>query len=323
MSLISAVRFELSRSCKRTSLCIALAAIAVVGYYAYFHIEEWLGELGGTLQGSSALDPFYLALNDETCAVLLYPIATLALVGDIFCRDSTGMGDLLLSRGTKTGIYVASKVATVFIVCFAIVFATGMGLVLIDAAVYHSPLFQTSVPAWLSYSGDPDFFQADGTIIPSTFVYVAIPQSWNYPAVVLIYAIAQSVLLGLVTLLFAAALARSKNAVAPLVTGAVMLFCVRFSTQAFMNFILLANRFTGKGAPPHGYIADRLCLGSYSLAAGFSDTIVGGGWSVCSYLGLVVTVLVLVAATAALLAVHVRGLRLHADQPERTAHVPR
>lgn len=267
--------FELRRMLTPVRLMFAAAIIVWIGILAYQDLVTLQLARGGVLEGSTVWDVFYLALNNEWCCTLLFPLGVLVVAGDTVSRDQGGaVSAFAVSRGEHVGRIAAGKIAAVVICGIAFSAVTCVSLAVFDALAFHTPLSCRAVPDWLSYSGDTDTYLRAGPL-----VYALIPSTWSYGALLVMLVICEGALSGIIALFFMAIAPRNRLRYLPLLIalGIVLGFTALPSIWVKLSFLIRG----GPGALPGGVsdvgmVLDRFCLASYVLGAGFWQTSVGG-----------------------------------------------
>lgn len=253
--------------------CVCLLA-AIVGK-AYLCLDSIQANRGGALNGTTAIDVFYLAINDTWCGILLIPVACLVLCASIFSSDAaTGFDQLLLTKVANRSTLWLSKTIAIALRCTTFVAVLAITLTVIDRVLYTTPLPTSQVPAWLAYSGITDEY-----LVPGLPTYALIPKTWNYGGFMLLIWLLESIICTSIVLFYSGITIRSAFPALPVLVGFLGQFIVLQLPQLSVDLTFFLNPARAAelmGVPIRGVVVDALCLGTYAWGAGLFQTNVGG-----------------------------------------------
>lgn len=268
-SLPLMLRIELLRLLEAWRLLVALGCIVVSIAISYALLASFQVQSGGSLAGSSALDVFYIGLNDSLVACILLPTGALALCGDAFTKEERGgFSDVILSRLNNRMVWLWGKCLSITMTCLLYAITTLVFMCVFDMVVFGT-MPSVTVPQWLSYSGNPDDFQWN-----RYFMRIAlVPESWNYVLLVVILALIEGVILSIITITFASCAAAVRAKTNPTLLGFAVLVALTALPELFVNVAFLLDPTLPQR--DWGFLMDRFCLCFYCLGASFSQTEVG------------------------------------------------
>jgi hypothetical protein len=263
------LRIELLRVLEAWRLLVALGCIVVSIAISYTLLGSFQAQAGGSLAGSSALDVFYVGLNDSLVACILLPTGALALCGDAFTKEERGgFSDVVLSRLSNRRVWLWGKCLCITVTCLLYAIATLALMCIFDMGAFGTTPSVT-VPQWLAYSGNPDDYQWN-----RYFARIAlVPESWNYALLVVVLALVEGAVLSVMTITFASCAAAFRAQVNPLLLGFAILLALTALPELFANVAFLLNPSLPQS--DWGFLMDRFCLCFYCLGASFFQTEVG------------------------------------------------
>ena len=274
-AFLRSARFELMRSISLGRLGLAAAIVMMIGILAYQDLGVLQAAHGGALLESTAWDVFYLALNNERCCTLLFPLGVLALVGDAVERDQGGrLSASVVLHGGSVGAIAVGKIAAVLVCGVAFSLLTCLSLTLFDGLAFHTSLSLGGPPAWLSYAGDTDSY-----LRTDPLVFALIPASWGYGAVLAGLVLAEGIVSTAIALFFMSVAPRSTLRYLPqlIALGTVLCLMALPGIWVKLNFLVRGGPAEVPGGVSDvGMVLDRFCLASYALGAGLWQTSVGG-----------------------------------------------
>lgn len=248
-------------------------SVAVCFAIAYGMLTAEQVHAGGQLLGSTAWDVYYAALNNKGVSAIVMPAVCLYICGDIVAKDrAEGLDAVLLVRSQFHPMYYLAKIITVFIACFAVVFAHCALLTAIDVVISNTTLHASVVPGWLAYSGGVEWCAQTPAI-----GITAIPSNWDYGILLAALVLAETVKLALITLFFIAACRDTTLGSMPFVVGVSTLLVLDSLPilNAQLRFLFEGESAADSGVSLTGFVVDRLYLGSYALGASFGQSSVG------------------------------------------------
>lgn len=275
MNILHLARLEFERPLSsRTVIACTLLLAAIIGR-SYLCLDTIQYDLGGALDGTTAIDLFYIAINDTWCAIVLIPITSLVLCMSVFSSDAaTGFDQLLLTKVADRKTLWLSKAIAVALRCATFVAILAITLAIVDQALYATPLPTSRVPEWLAYSGFTDEY-----LLPGLPTYSLVPETWNYTYFILCIWFVESIICTSVVLFYTGITIRSAFPALPVLVGFLGQFIVLQLPQLFADLTFLldpAGAAERAGVPVRGVVVDALCLGTYAWGAGLFQTGVGG-----------------------------------------------
>ncbi len=275
MNILHLARLEFERPLSsRTVTPCPLRLPAIIGR-SYLCLDTIQYDLGGALDGTTAIDLFYIAINDTWCAIVLIPITSLVLCMSVFSSDAaTGFDQLLLTKVADRKTLWLSKAIAVALRCATFVAILAITLAIVDQALYATPLPTSRVPEWLAYSGITDEY-----LLPGLPTYSLVPETWNYTYFILFIWFVESIICTSVVLFYTGITIRSAFPALPVLVGFLGQFIVLQLPQLFADLTFLldpAGAAERAGVPVRGVVVDALCLGTYAWGAGLFQTGVGG-----------------------------------------------